>query len=210
VAAFNKFNTTPADGNYSNSPNGNPGNSQLVKYPNLDIYSPDSGSTPYYRAGISNAGFDQHGNACDTFNAEKGNDDCPFHYDIRLKNHSFINGNWVDTLHFELNYRPANPKYALNTSGSRYTFDLARNLDQKSAETSCVSINGQYQTGSGNCSVKLTAPVDCATAAKAYRGPSGGTNTVNCETPRAPATACGNNMAIRSFSSNGNPQCAAL
>ncbi len=184
----------------------------------LDIYILDgndasTATKPFYRAGDSAAGFDIRGNPCQSFEAKTGNDACPFHYDISLISHTSQNGNWIDKIHFGLTYKPKSLNGAvLNTAAAKYNFDFTRNWDDRSVEKSCISVNGTYDIPSGKCTVKLTTPVDCnpSAAGTAYKGPNGGTNTANCETLRAPATACGTNMAIAGFSAQGAPICVNL
>ncbi|MGZ5280041.1 MAG: type IV pilus modification PilV family protein, partial [Pseudobdellovibrionaceae bacterium] len=62
-------------------------------YPSLDLYVAGS-TTAYYPATNPKSGFDIAGNPCMAFDAENGNDGCPFRYEVKLARHIFQNGNW--------------------------------------------------------------------------------------------------------------------
>lgn len=188
--------------------NGNGPAANSEAYPKLNLYIAGS-SGIYYETNNPNAGFSPAGVPCTNFDAQNGNDACPFRYDIRLVRHVYQNGNWIDTVRFELTFKPASSKYILNSKKSQYTFDLVRNLDEKSVESSCIALNGQYNANTGECSVRITRATSCAQNSGAYRGPAANGGQ-SCETPRAASLACGTGQVIKGFDARGTPQCAAI
>ncbi len=189
----------------STSPSGS--SSSGTAAPKLDLYLPDS-TVAYYESKNPAAGFDLKGNVCNTFSAS-GNDDCPFHYDISLVNHVFQNANWIDTVHFELQFRPASLNMILNTSASQYSFDLTRNFNDQSVETACVSVHGNYDPNTNSCSIKLTDTVAACGAGETYRGPLVNASHTKCDPKRTVHTTCSGSQVIKGFNSNGNPICGA-
>ena len=98
----------------------------------------------------------------------------------------------------------------LNNKSDSYTFDLVRNLDEKSVESSCISLQGQYNVATGACSVKITAPTVCNTVPNAYRGPATTANSQPCESTVIAPRACTGGQVIKGFDPQGNPQCASI
>jgi Na+-transporting NADH:ubiquinone oxidoreductase subunit NqrC len=180
---------------------------QSPQSPMLDIYLPQV-TQPYYQASNSRAGFDAKGNACNEFSNE-GNDACPFRYEITVLSHTQQNGNWIDKLHFHLLFRPRSKETVLNAESSNYTFDLVRNLDDRSIESACVSVNGVYHSESNDCSVTLTKAVTSCPTGQTYRGPATDAQSSNCA-PRSVATqSCSGSNVIKGFDSDRNPICGA-
>lgn len=175
--------------------------------PTLDIYTPDS-STPFYQPSNSHAGFDLKGNPCSNFDLS-GNDNCPLRYDITLKSRVFQNSNWIDTLHFELTFKPASTGLILNTTASQFTFDLVRNLNDQSVESACISINGLYDTNSNSCSVKITKTASTCGSGQTYRGPASNNGANNCDSKTIAPAACTGSQVIKGFSQTGNPICGS-
>ncbi|MBC7458324.1 MAG: type II secretion system protein [Bdellovibrionaceae bacterium] len=175
--------------------------------PTLNIYTPDSsGSMLYYQPTNPGAGFDLKGNTCTQFNIN-GNDACPLRYDITLKNRVFQNGNWIDTLHFELSFAPASPALKLNAKSPQLTFDLVRNLNDLSVESACVSISGVYNAAENSCSVKVTKEVADCVNGTTYRGPATNAASSNCDNKAVPAASCAGNWVVKGFNNSGNPVC---
>jgi len=187
-------------------------------YPSLDLYLSNGSAPPtlLYRSTDPQAGFNLQGDACSPFNSVSGNDECPFRYEVKLIKHQMQNTNWIDTIRFELSFKPATLNMVLNTGQSLFSFNIDRNFDAKSIETSCVALSGNYT--SGKCSVMLTPVVTCSSGAKAFAGLSSGGSasggsggsTSGCESPSISPVACGSNSAISGFSSSGSPQCVSL
>lgn len=173
--------------------------------PTLNIYAPDS-STAYYQVTNPTAGFDLKGNPCTSFSAN-GNDSCPLRYDIKLKSRVFQNANWIDTLHFELSFKPASSGLILNAGTNQFTFDLVRNLNDQSVESACISINGIYDTQTNSCSAKITKSVASCAGGLTYRGPAANTSDTNCDSKTSTPTACTGSQVIKGFDSNRNPMC---
>ena len=173
--------------------------------PALNLYTPDS-STAFYASTNAQAGFDLNAMPCLQFST-RGNDACPLRYDITLKNHAFLNGNWVDTLHFALSYKPSSSGYVLNTLNPQFTFDLVRNLNDQSVESTCISVNGLYDANTSSCSIKLTTPVSNCANTQTYRGPSSNGQASNCDNKIIPATTCAAGQVINGFDAFGNPVC---
>lgn len=171
----------------------------------LDIYTPDS-TAAYYAPSNPRAGFDLKGTPCDGF-SYNGNDSCPFRYVITLKNHVFQNGNWIDTLHFELNFKTLSTELKLNAAAPEFTFDLVRNLNEQSVESACVSINGVYNDANNACSMQLTKAVPPCTGNQTYRGPASVNGASNCETKSITARACIPGEVIKGFTANGTAYC---
>jgi hypothetical protein len=175
--------------------------------PALDIYTPDS-NTPYYKVTDATAGFDLKGIPCNDFRAT-GNDLCPIRYDITLKNRVFQNGNWIDTLHFALQFKPSSTKVFLKTEDAQYTFDLVRNLNDQSVEYACISMNGKYDATTNTCSTTLTKTVTVCTGGKTYRGPAANGGSSNCDDRTVATTSCSGSQVVKGFSTNGSPICGA-
>ena len=181
-----------------------------VAYPSLDIHLAGQSPSLFYSPS-STAGFNMQGEPCNAYDDSAGNDECPFHYNIQLVKHILQNGNWIDTLRFTLSYRPASLNASLNTAQSLYSFDIDRNFNEKSVETSCISIGGTFNAATGECSSKITPIVDCTTTtARAYIGPHLASGTSHCQTAQIAATPCGSHQAISGFTSGGSPQCVSL
>jgi hypothetical protein len=179
-------------------------------YPSIDIHLAGKSPSLYYSPS-PNAGFNLKGEPCSSYNQKTGNDECPFHYDIQLVKHVQQNGNWIDTLQFKLDFRPATLDVVLNTTQGLYSFPIDRNFNPKSVETSCIAIGGTYNPALGECSAKVTPVVDCSGAThQAYIGPKLVTGTSHCETAQVSPKACGSHEAISGFTSGGSPQCASL
>lgn len=174
----------------------------------LDIYLVDS-ELPYYPATDSRAGFTMQGQPCGTrdmkvaFNPDKGNDNCPFRYNVYLLSHVQHNGVWVDTVRFELLFRPEKSSLVINEKSDRYTFNLVRNVDENNVEATCKSIKGTYDKKTGSCSVELAEEVKCPTG-QGYRG-SGGTS---CVVMKSASKTCTGGQSITGFDQEGNPICA--
>lgn len=173
--------------------------------PMLNIYTPAS-SLPYYEPTNSRAGFDLNGNPCFTFTA-LGDDKCPLRYNITLKNRDFQNGNWIDTLHFDLSFKPHSPMLALNTSSNEFTFDLVRNLNDLSVEAACQSISGIYNASTNSCSTKITTSVTACGSGRTYRGPAMNVSQTNCDSKAIPTTACVGSQVVKGFTVYGVPIC---
>lgn len=183
------------------------------KNSSINIYMPNSqpgSSSPtlYYQPTNPQAGFDLKGNPCTTF-SPNGNNDCPLRYDITLKSYAMVNGNRIDTLHFALSFRPASSDLILRTDTSEFTFDLARNLNEQSVESACISVNGTYDGNTNACSVKVTKSVDTCKNGQTYRGPASNDQGTNCDNKTVAVTSCAANQVIKGFDQNGNPICGA-
>lgn len=174
--------------------------------PTLKIYIAGM-STPYYQPSNDKAGFDLTGAPCTSFDSVKGNDSCPLRYDVKLKSHVFQNSNWIDTVHFELSFKPKSTDLVFNAKASEFTFDLTRNLDDKSVESACISISGAYDAASNSCSVRITTPVATCASGKTYRGPASNSTSTNCDTKSLTVTTCASNQVVKTFDGNGNPVC---
>lgn len=172
----------------------------------LDIFSVDA-TTPYYQASHPWAGFDMKGRPCMGF-TPSGNDLCPLRYEITLKNRTFQNGNWIDTLHFELLFRPAKG-LALKTSSEEFSFDLVRNLNDQSAESACIAVRGVYNAKSNACTVKLTESVSPCANNQTYRGPALNGGASRCDNRTIASTSCANGKVVKGFDANGTPLCGA-
>lgn len=173
--------------------------------PMLNIYTLDS-STPFYQPTNMEAGFDLKGNPCTGFSAN-GNDNCPLRYDITLKSRAFQNANWIDTLHFELSFKPASSGLILNASNAQFTFDLVRNLNDQSVESACISISGIYDAETNSCSAKITKSVATCGGSQTYRGPASNGGNTNCDGKTTAPTACTASQVIKGFDVNNNPVC---
>lgn len=171
----------------------------------LDIYLENS-DAPFYAATNPNAGFTLQGVPCtreQAFSETKGSDQCPFRYNVYLLSHVFVNNAWVDTLRFELLFRPRNLSLVLKEKDERYTFNLVRNVDENNVEASCKSLNGVYSKETGQCSVSLAQEIACPSG-QSYRGPTGS----HCATSAITAKTCASGQAIYGFDSQGNAICA--
>lgn len=174
----------------------------------LDIYLVDS-ELPYYEATSPRAGFTMQGAPCGgrdmkvAFNPDKGNDSCPFRYNVYLVSHVQHNGVWIDTLRFELLFRPEKASLIINEKSERYTFNLVRNVDENNVEATCKSIKGIYDKKKGACSIELAEEVDCPSG-QSYRG-SGGTS---CVVMKVAAKSCAAGQSVSGFDQEGNPVCA--
>lgn len=175
--------------------------------PLLDIYSPDS-SNPFYPSTNIQAGFDLKGNPCTEFRSS-GNDNCPLRYEIQLKNRVFQNANWLDTLHFELSFKPESAGLILNAKAAQFTFDLVRNLNEQSVESACISISGLYDANTNSCSVQITRSVATCAGNQTYRGPAVNNGANNCDTKTTTASTCTGSQVVKGFDGNGNPVCGA-
>jgi hypothetical protein len=183
---------------------------QNFAYPSIDIHVAGKSPSLYYSPSPT-AGFTMKGEPCNGYDQTAGNDECPFHYNIQLVKHVQQNGNWIDTVRFKLNFKPATLGASLNTTKNLYSFEIDRNFDGKSVETSCIAIGGSYNVASGECSAKLTPLVNCSgSAGRAYIGPKLITGTSHCESPEVSPKACGGHQAISGFTDGGSPQCASL
>ncbi len=175
--------------------------------PLLNLYKEDSGAV-FYQAANAAAGFDFKGNQCTTF-TNGGNDSCPFHYDISLKNRVLQNGSWIDTLHFALRFKPASTTFVLNAGSPQFTFDIVRNLDDRSVESSCLSVNGIYDAATNLCSVKVTKPVAACAGPQTYRGPASNVALTNCDNKIIAVTTCLGAQVVKGFALDGSPTCGA-
>jgi hypothetical protein len=180
----------------------------------LDIYYADPSGpsgTLYYASSDSRAGFDAQGEPCNRetnpFLAE-GSDTCPYRYEIRLAARNIVNGSVVDSIAFELTYRPATPGSTLNGGGANYSFTLARNMNVLSVESSCISLSGSYDTATASCSVQLTRDAGCPTATDFSSPYSGSLNLGQCQS-RAPYQ-CPSGQAVLGFGADGQPVCGTL
>jgi type II secretory pathway pseudopilin PulG len=173
----------------------------------LDIYSQDS-NDPFYRTTNPEAGFDLKGNPCTSFSMN-GNDNCPFRYDITLKSRVFQNGNWIDTLHFALNFRPSSAGFVLNATANQFTFDIVRNLNDQSVEAACISIKGVYNASTNSCTAKITRSVASCGVSQTYRGPGLNSGASNCDNKVVAQKACSGNQVIKGFGNDGDPICGA-
>lgn len=175
--------------------------------PNLDIYSPGL-SNLYYPSTNEQAGFDLNGNPCLSFRSS-GNDNCPLRYQIQLKNRVYQNANWVETLHFELVFKPESTGLILNVTTAQFTFDLVRNLNDQSVEAACISISGRYDATTNSCSEKITRPVQTCGSNQTYRGPAVNSAGSYCDTKTTTVTTCNGSHVVKSFGTDGNPICGA-
>lgn len=189
-------------------------NSSAFAYPGansaplpLNVYMPGA-STPYYAGSNQEAGFDLQGNPCLGFRTS-GNDSCPFRYEITVQSRVFQNGNWIDTLHFDLSFRPSSPELVLNDKSPNFTFNLVRNLNDQSVESACISINGVYSADTNSCSVSITRTVAACSGNQTYRGPASNAGSTNCDTKSIAVTACAPPQVVKGFNMNGNPICGA-
>ena len=172
----------------------------------LDIYLENS-RTPYYAATNPRAGFDMQGNPCDPkqpFSLE-GNDQCPFRYNVTLISHVYHNNAWIDTLRFELLFRPKNTALVLKDKSERFTFNLVRNVDENNVEATCLSLEGVYDKVTGTCSKELGQDVICPDG-KSYRGSVG----EKCAEMKIATKTCSAGQAVTGFDNDGNPVCAAV
>lgn len=176
--------------------------------PSIDIYNPDS-TLPYYQTTDVTAGFDLKGNPCAGFDAVSGNDNCPFRYEINLTKSYIQNGNWIHTLHFSLLFKPASAQMILNAGSPLFTFDLTRNIDEKSVETACTLVNGYYDASMNSCSVQVTKPVPVCNSGMTYRGPAANQAANNCDLKKVNLTACNTPDVVKGFSQIGTPICGA-
>ena len=175
--------------------------------PSLNIYTADS-NVPFYQTTNAQAGFDLKGNPCTEFSAN-GNDNCPLRYDITLRNHVFQNGNWIDTIHFELSFKPATYRSMLNTSNHDLSFDLVRNLNDQSVESACISVHGVYDSTANACSIQVTKAVTACGGGLTYRGPAPNGSANNCDAKTTAIIACGGNQVVKGFDTRGNSICGA-
>lgn len=172
--------------------------------PLLDIYAANS-TTVFYQSTNPQAGFDFNGKTCHTFSTQ-GNDTCPFRYAVTLKNRVFQNGNWIDTLNFELVFKPSS-QLVLNTSSPEYTFDLVRNFNDNSVESACVAVKGVYNASLNTCTERLTPTVTGCPSNQTFRGPAKNGSSTHCDTRTVAQTTCSSGKLIKGFDSRGNPIC---
>lgn len=176
--------------------------------PGLNLYLADPLITqPYYKASQATAGFDPSGNPCsedNPFDSVDGSDSCPFHYDVTLKSRTYVNNNWLDTVHFEMMFKPATSKLVLNTKATQYTFDIVRNFNDRSVESACISVNGNFSSTSARCSTLLTPNVNCQITT-AYRGPGAQGGSACGE--RTQNFTCPQGSVMKGVNGNGDPVC---
>lgn len=172
--------------------------------PQLNIYLRKDDTLPYYDLSNPQAGFNLQGDPCTKFNTEVGDDTCPFRYDVRLVKRVFQNNNnWIDTIRFALVFKPASSKLIFfnNAKNENYNFELARNLDGKSIEESCIAMKGIYTQNTNSCNVQITQETRCPDGS-VYKGPGEG-----CAAPVLAQQGCPTGVAVRGFDSAGKPIC---
>jgi hypothetical protein len=175
----------------------------------LDIYLENS-SVAYYQTTRATAGFNLQGQPClqdQLFNSETGNDHCPFRYQVRLLSHVQQNSNWIDTLGFELLYKPENSEIILNTSKQDLSFTLVRNVQEQNLEASCLAIQGIFDPATSLCSVQLTQETSCSNSGAAYGGPGAQAQGRPCPAIQIQPVNCGVGRVIKGFDPQGNPRC---
>lgn len=179
--------------------------------PLLDIYQANS-NTAYYATTDQASGFDYSAKPCQNYVANlsnEGNDSCPFRYHIYLKNRSLVNGSWVDTLHFELNYHPKTQDIIFNASTIEFNFDIARNLNEQSVEASCIAIGGIYNAVTNECSNKLTNTIANCGTGKVFKSQQNTLPSNNCVNTSVSQLNCSGTQVIKGFTSQGNPICGS-
>jgi len=175
----------------------------------LALYLDPAASSPYYDSRVPTAGFDRHGDPCNGFSMN-GSDTCPFRYDLQLKSRTVVNGTYVDTVHFQFYYKPQSHSSTLNGDRAEYTFDLTRNYDQQSVETSCILVGGHFDTTTGSCSTWLTQDSRCSTTNGVLSGPSPTSTQANCATTTMSQSTCPTNTAVTGFTQTGTPVCGQV
>lgn len=174
----------------------------------LNLYSAES-SVVYYRGTDPTAGFTLQGNPCESgnlFNALEGSDTCPFHYDVKLKSRVLQGGNWLDTVSLAMTFKPRTLKYVLNANSAKFSFQITRNFNDRSVETTCISAGGSYSATSGRCQVLLT---QVATCSRFYKGPSPDSAYGQCGNSTQ-TFSCPPGQAIQRMDSSGTPVCGAI
>lgn len=178
--------------------------------PLIEIYQVNSTGSAYYASNSPTAGFDYNAQPCNSYSNDltaEGNDACPFRYNIYLKSRVQVNDNWVDTLKFELAYRPKNKDIIFNPNSPEFNFDIARNLNEQSIESSCISIGGVYNDLTHECSNKLTNPVSNCGPGKILKSQQNIQSSANCVNTSIKSFTCNGNQVIKGFNQQGNPIC---
>lgn len=182
----------------------------------LELYNVDAtGSYAlYYNASSNGAGFTPQGLPCNPnedgeFVDSKtgGNPKCPFHYDVTIQSRIVRSGESIDVVRFQLKFRPGpNSNWIFNDTDLRYNFDLTRNFDGKSVETTCFMLDGVYVKDAARCSKRITQDTACgigqAYAGAIQYGPVCPSLALN--------TACSSGSVMTGFTTAGDPKCSSL
>lgn len=191
----------------------------------LNLYSVDATGAPvlYYETTNTKAGFNALGKPCSNsnghndgyFDSKNGNDKCPFRYDVRIENRELRHGSWVETVKFELIFKPKSAKLILNSKQTNYgnqagySFTITRNFSSASVETSCISLMGTYNSQTAKCSIRLTQDANCTAqypgSPQIYTGP----NAQPCASPKN-TTTCPAGTALKGFETGGTPACSPI
>ena len=177
--------------------------------PLLDIYQANS-NTPYYATTTLTSGFDYASKPCQTYVTDltaEGDDSCPFRYHVYLKNRALVNGSWVDTLRFELNYHPKAQDIIFNATTPEFNFDIARNLNEQSVEASCIAIGGIYNSVTNECSKKLTNTIPNCGTGKVFKSQQNIQPSSNCVNTSVTQVSCSGTQVVKGFTQQGNPIC---
>jgi hypothetical protein len=192
----------------------------------LKLYiSTPGGQSVYYDSTNFKAGFNMSGEPCTSedgpFNPETGNNRCPFRYEVFLKERVMRGTTAIDTVVLYFKFKPASNglvlkgghKFAADVdlnnldSTNPYIITIRRNFDKKSVVTSCIALDGEYNTDSGECSVKITRPADCDQyPGQYYSGPgdSDGCGAV------ANVSSCSRRTAVEGFAGGSQPVCGQI
>lgn len=176
----------------------------------INIYQAD-GSTPYYKSENPVVGFDYLANPCSQFVSDmtlEGSDSCPFRYEILLKNKTQVNGSWVETIRFTLLYHPKSSDIIFNSNAPEFNFDIARNFNEQSVESTCISIGGIYENIKNECSKKISNPISNCGTGKVIKSQNNNANS-NCDTAMVPTKSCTSGQVIKGFNSQGQPLCGS-
>lgn len=176
----------------------------------INIYQAD-GTDPYYNSELATTGFDYRANPCSQFVDDMtldGNDACPFRYDILLQNKTQVNGSWVETIRFTLLYHPKSQDILFNSNVPEFNFDIARNFNEQSVESTCISIGGLYDNIKNNCSRKISNELSTCGTGKVIKSQNKSANE-NCVSASVPTKSCNTGQVIKGFNSQGQPLCAS-
>lgn len=137
----------------------------------------DTGPINVYLAGASapamlvdmsrpNVGFDMNGDVCENFNADTGNDACPFRFNVSGQIQCF--GNCLAevearqrvavnprlNINIQLVFKPQNPgNFAPLNEQQVYNMNFARGLNQSVTRGYCNAVGGAYFASARFCSI---------------------------------------------------------
>lgn len=184
---------------------------------NLALMNPDK--TIFYDSRRPNAGFDTQGNVCYTFDATKGNDQCPFRFDVRAVFVALPGPPPTTQTTVTANFSMKFKTFKVNLNASRFEINQVRGSYTNTTENNCKKVNtgtrtGIYDQSSGECSVYLNQPAVCppGKVVQGIKEDASGSKFADCIAPPAyiQSPCTGHNVIFAGFDVDGTYHCALL